>query len=1540
MANNILANIKVNVTSDGFQLIDIGTKKAKKGLDGVDKSQKKAKKSGNDFHKQQKSLYQSNLAGSKSFSKMAQTIGTDGGGGSSTLVSAYATLAANVFAATAAFGALSRAAEFTKLREGLEIIGAQSGRTLSVLADDLRDATGGALSLEQASSAAALGISGGFGAKELQGLADIAKGAALTLGRSLPDAFDRLTRGAIKLEPEILDELGIMVRLDDAVETYAAQLNKSSGALTQMERRQAFMNAILEQGAAKFGEISKQADPTAYQKLGATFADLTKDIFNFVNKTLFLESVVGFLANSTTSLFGVMLLFGSTIVGTMIPALTGFASKAADVAENAFEMADSMAEFAKSQTAVARGQVGAFGLGTKNFQTFQASIAAGTNSTKDLDKALLSLKRSESLRSKNLLAGSVKNKAAKEAELALIKEQILLIEQLQAAETKQDVFSLAAKNAKINAQFLTKNAEVLEQVSTGEIGLFAALSANSKALGERSKQLSEGAVKTTIFAKANTKVGNAFKYVTSQLKIVLSAFLKFLPIIAAVTIAIGIALIIFDKVFNTEKAKAYRKEVKKLDEILGALGDKAEEYTKALNDGLPVTTAQIRQFQILSNTAQEINDQLEETIKKRKELSKERGGEDEVTRGNFSIDLMNFEAAEIDYLPGLEASKEQIKIFEESFKNMIGTSLPDTASKTSNELKEILGNAVDIAGTEEIRTLRNLFENEIPQYGEFIRQNLSFGKLLSGDLEGFRDHVASLTKTMSVFFKGVGEAVTGVQNSMKDAEKIGSQFMQKFLPKTNTTDLIASLRLIENGLVAVQEETEKVSKYNTLESFIRANEEVGKSFMNVGSSVADLFGGEFIEAQNKALKSQNELNKLKKDETPDILQKKKIREAERQLERDLIALGQVGNTQLENSLDTLVKLNNAELLRKETQAQINKLKVVEKAILGKSASSGVIANLALTETLTLRKEEAHLTNQILGNKLGLTELEMEESVIIDNLVAKQKELEASGANDQEIQAIKLRVLEAQGIALQEALDAAQITFNTENATLAVRKEALKLTERQEALTQKNNAFANKTAGQALGRKGASGVSNLFEQIRIEEEKVKIAKEKAEIEKKSVNIQATLLKAQIKAYEQAGFITPIDATNIINDIETNLQKLTGPDGIISKEVEAVTNNTVDVLQDKFSEVFGKDFTSSLSNSLDLSIMSSAGTLDTFNEQMLASASLVTRFGEIMGDTFGESGAAVQSLASFAGVIAEIGPSIKQQFSEINEAQKGEDGITGAQANALKFAAVADSIGSVVGALSQSLAAYSQSKIALIDQAIEKEKALDGKSEQSVNKIKALEKKKEAIQRKAFETNKKMQIAQAVISTASAMAQTYAALADMFPLNIIAAAAIGALGLAQIAMIKKTQFTGGSSEAPAAPSTALSIGGRSNAVDVSQKATGGELNYLRGGSTEGTNLGGAGGAMGRKGYANGGEGIVVGERGPEIITPADPVDITPNFALGGETNVNFTINAVDAAGVEDLLTNQRGNIIRMIREAANENGEDFLTQVDPMAYGSKS
>jgi hypothetical protein len=89
-----------------------------------------------------------------------------------------------------------------------------------------------------------------------------------------------------------------------------------------------------------------------------------------------------------------------------------------------------------------------------------------------------------------------------------------------------------------------------------------------------------------------------------------------------------------------------------------------------------------------------------------------------------------------------------------------------------------------------------------------------------------------------------------------------------------------------------------------------------------------------------------------------------------------------------------------------------------------------------------------------------------------------------------------------------------------------------------------------------------------------------------------------------------------------------------------------------------------------------------------------------------------------------------------------------------------------------------------------------------------------------------------------------------------------------------------------------------------------------------------------------YASGGE-ILVGERGPEIISPISPMSVTPNNKIGsGTSNVNFTINAVDAAGVQQLLVAQRGNIIGMIREAANEHGEQFMEGINTNSYGGES
>jgi hypothetical protein len=82
---------------------------------------------------------------------------------------------------------------------------------------------------------------------------------------------------------------------------------------------------------------------------------------------------------------------------------------------------------------------------------------------------------------------------------------------------------------------------------------------------------------------------------------------------------------------------------------------------------------------------------------------------------------------------------------------------------------------------------------------------------------------------------------------------------------------------------------------------------------------------------------------------------------------------------------------------------------------------------------------------------------------------------------------------------------------------------------------------------------------------------------------------------------------------------------------------------------------------------------------------------------------------------------------------------------------------------------------------------------------------------------------------------------------------------------------------------------------------------------------------------------GGGYVVGEQGPELFMPETPGEIIPSGKdTGGTTNVNFSISAVDATGVEELLTAQKGNIIGMIREAANEHGELFLETVKETSY----
>ena len=91
----------------------------------------------------------------------------------------------------------------------------------------------------------------------------------------------------------------------------------------------------------------------------------------------------------------------------------------------------------------------------------------------------------------------------------------------------------------------------------------------------------------------------------------------------------------------------------------------------------------------------------------------------------------------------------------------------------------------------------------------------------------------------------------------------------------------------------------------------------------------------------------------------------------------------------------------------------------------------------------------------------------------------------------------------------------------------------------------------------------------------------------------------------------------------------------------------------------------------------------------------------------------------------------------------------------------------------------------------------------------------------------------------------------------------------------------------------------------------------------------------GFSGIPGFANGGavskgQPIVVGEQGAELFIPNSSGQITQSArgTGGGETNVNFSINATDVRGVKELLIDNRATIVNVINSALNEKGKEAL------------
>lgn len=282
------------------------------------------------------------------------------------LVASYAGAAATIYTLQAAFDALSKAAAAENIVKGTNALALEIGQSGPRILKTVQDLTQGQLTLAAAAENTNLALSAGFSTTQIESLTKISVSASRALGRDLSDSFDRLVKGAAKLQPELLDELGIFTRINPAVEAYAHKMNISTSSLTNFERRQAFVNAIIDEGNKKFNAIDVSA-PSAQKSLQQLLVQVTQlatGLTQLIANAL--KPVVDFFSNDIGNS---LLLFGGILSTVFSKATQVFSNWTTSTLHNLSSVAAKLAQVAEIYR-------GTFGKISEASSTFKGEVTA------------------------------------------------------------------------------------------------------------------------------------------------------------------------------------------------------------------------------------------------------------------------------------------------------------------------------------------------------------------------------------------------------------------------------------------------------------------------------------------------------------------------------------------------------------------------------------------------------------------------------------------------------------------------------------------------------------------------------------------------------------------------------------------------------------------------------------------------------------------------------------------------------------------------------------------------------------------------------------------------------------------------------------------------------------------------------------------------------------------------------------------------------------------------------------------------------------
>lgn len=817
-------------------------RKELKAMEGESGGTAGSRKIANDISNYSKQRGVAALTGASGRDFANQAQGLDG------IVRLYATYAANVFALGAAFRGLGQAIDTQNMVKGLDQLGASVGRNLGGLSKRVSELTGGAISMREAMQAVALTSSGGISEKNIERLAGVARSASLALGVAMPDAISRLSRGITKLEPELLDELGIMTRLEPATQAYARELGKTVTQLTDFERRQAFANAVLAEGEAKFGAITN-LETNPYDKLVSSLKNLAQEGAEVVNKVL--APLANFLSQSPALLGGGVLALLSSVIKRAIPEIGEFKSQLSDAVNKAAELAKVRAKEANEaelrMTRVAKQQA------EERADIQIAAVSRAEEAVKNLqNNSIKSLKTANSVLNKLTATGKVDEfdlraleatakrrehankpeeaKAYREVAKA-VKEYaaaheaaVIQIEREQQAIVKQQQASKTSIAGLTRALAIAAEEEAIKKSIVSNAAYNASLIGIAKASVIMKEEIASSTLTLSLWGRTVLQAQGYAAMFAGVLSTIGNAVAKLTGIVAWVGTIISLFSIL-DSVFAGS-----RKELERFNKASDKVNSSIENINRTVTQlERSMTSGTINGITSMGNAIDDLNNNVIELIdsfqKARKELSS------------------NFWDLVINGISDLFGGGVQ-KTFEKNLTSSIKGTL------------DILANS-PLKGEVE-RTFKDILEINTLDIESI---NTAVSKLSNVG-------IAKLQEAISNFSKESSNSSSRVQN-FRQALDASTRAYQQFIQSTsNTSPLFRVGSALQNlGVSMFQTSQEVKLGINEINAAINHIAEVPEA--------ASIFGGKFIEdlvavreefmGQNKAIsayrKSINELDK-------------------------------------------------------------------------------------------------------------------------------------------------------------------------------------------------------------------------------------------------------------------------------------------------------------------------------------------------------------------------------------------------------------------------------------------------------------------------------------------------------------------------------------------------------------------------------------------------------------------------------------------------------------------------------------------------------